>query len=46
MTKLKPKKQKNKRKKTDEGLSENIDLSKNAYEEIVIQALITKIIII
>ena len=33
MTKLKPKKQKNKRKKTDEGLSENIDLSKNAYEE-------------
>ena len=33
MTKLKPKKQKNKRKKTDEGLSENIDLSKNAYKE-------------
>ena len=33
MTKLKPKKQKYKRKKTDEGLSENIDLSKNAYEE-------------
>lgn len=32
--KLKPgKKQKFKRKKTDEGLSENIDLSKNAYEE-------------
>jgi hypothetical protein len=30
-TKLKPKK--SKRKKTDEGLSENIDLSKNAYEE-------------
>ena len=30
-TKLKPKKIK--RKKTDEGLSENIDLSKNAYEE-------------
>ena len=29
--KLKPKK--SKRKKTDEGLSENIDLSKNAYEE-------------
>ena len=33
-TKLKQKKQqKNKRKKTDEGLSENIDLSKNAYED-------------
>ena len=33
-TKLKPeKKSKNKRKKTDEGLSENIDLSKNAYED-------------
>ena len=32
-TKLKPKKQKPKRKKTDEGISENIDLSKNAYEE-------------
>ena len=33
-TKLKQKKQqKNKRKKTDEGLSKNIDLSKNAYED-------------
>ena len=32
-TKLKSSKKKNKRKKTDEGLSENIDLSKNAYEE-------------
>ena len=31
--KLKPKKRKPKRKKTDEGISENIDLSKNAYEE-------------
>ena len=31
-TQLKPKK-KSKRKKTDEGLSENIDLSKNAYED-------------
>ena len=33
-TKLKPQKSsKNKRKKTDEGLSENIDLSKNAYDD-------------
>ena len=33
-TKLKPKKKRKiKRKKTDEGLSENIDLSKNAYED-------------
>ena len=31
--KLKPPKRTKKRKKTDEGLSENIDLSKNAYEE-------------
>ena len=31
--KLKPPKRSKKRKKTDEGLSENIDLSKNAYEE-------------
>jgi len=31
--KLKPQKRSKKRKKTDEGLSENIDLSKNAYEE-------------
>ena len=32
-SKLKPPKRSKKRKKTDEGLSENIDLSKNAYEE-------------
>ena len=31
--KLRPPKASKKRKKTDEGLSENIDLSKNAYEE-------------